>query len=108
MLAIVAGLLHPTAHSPRVGASASAKAGRVGGITLLLALLIGLPLAGRQDSYDLILTGGHVVDPANEIDGIRDVAIRKARTRMVRPVDGDLALKDTSERPPNSVGGLSQ
>ena len=75
--------LHPTAHSPRVGASASAKASRVGGITLLLALLIGLPLAGRQDSYDLILTGGHVVDPANEIDGIRDVAIRNGRIARV-------------------------
>ena len=52
-------------------------------IAILLALLIGLPLAAQQDSYDLILTGGHVVDPANEIDGVRDVAIRSGRIACV-------------------------
>ena len=52
-------------------------------ITLALALLICLPLAAQQDSYDLILTGGHVIDPANEIDGVRDVAIRSGRIARV-------------------------
>jgi dihydroorotase len=56
---------------------------RAGGITLLLALLIGLPLAAQQDAYDLLLIGGHVVDPANEIDGVRDVAIRNGRIARV-------------------------
>jgi dihydroorotase len=57
--------------------------GRAVGIIVLLALLAGLPLTARQDSYDLLLTGGHVIDPANEIDGVRDVAIRNGRIARV-------------------------
>jgi dihydroorotase len=48
-----------------------------------LSLLIGLPLAGQQDSYDLLLTGGHVIDPANGVDDVRDVAIRNGRIARV-------------------------
>ncbi len=33
--------------------------------------------------YDLLLIGGHVVDPANQIDGVRDVAIRNGRIARV-------------------------
>jgi dihydroorotase len=47
------------------------------------ALPLGLPLAAQQEAYDLLLTGGHVLDPANEIDGIRDVAIREGRIARV-------------------------
>jgi dihydroorotase len=57
--------------------------GRAVGIIVLLALVAGLPLTARQDSYDLLLTGGHVIDPANEIDGVRDVAIRNGRIARV-------------------------
>ena len=57
--------------------------GRAVGIIVLLALLAGLPLTAQQDSYDLLLTGGHVIDPANEIDGVRDVAIRNGRIARV-------------------------
>ena len=46
-------------------------------------MLIGLPLAGQQDSYDLLLTGGHVIDPANNVDDVRDVAIRNGRIARV-------------------------
>ena len=71
---------------------------RVGAIAALCTLLIGLELACRaeareshgerrrtaqQDSYDLLLTGGHVIDPANEIDGVRDVAVRAGRIARV-------------------------
>jgi dihydroorotase len=52
-------------------------------VTILLALLICLPLAAQQDSYDLILTRGHVIDPANGIDDVRDVAIRNGRIARV-------------------------
>ncbi len=41
---------------------------------LLGLLLLALPAAGQ--TYDILLKGGHVLDPANNIDGIRDVAIR--------------------------------
>ena len=29
--------------------------------------------------YDLLLQGGHVVDPANGINGVRDIAIKDGR-----------------------------
>src|SRR5262249_32001839 len=48
-----------------------------------LSFLIGLPLAGQQGSYDLLLTGGHVIDPANGVDDVRDVAIRNGRIARV-------------------------
>jgi dihydroorotase len=64
-------------------AEASAKAGRARRTAVLLALLIGLPLSAQQDSYDLILTRGHVIDPANGIDEVRDVAIRNGRIARV-------------------------
>jgi dihydroorotase len=47
------------------------------------SLVIALPLAGQQDSYDLLLTGGHVIDPANNVDDVRDVAIRNGRIARV-------------------------
>ena len=36
---------------------------------------------GRE--YDLLIAGGHVIDPANEIDGVRNVAIRGGRVARV-------------------------
>ena len=56
---------------------------RAVGIAVFLALVIGVGLPAQQDSYDLLLTGGHVIDPANEIDGVRDVAIRNGRIASV-------------------------
>ena len=35
--------------------------------------------------YDLILRGGHVVDPASGLDGIADVAVRDGRIAAVQP-----------------------
>ncbi len=43
-------------------------------------LLVGL-LQGQE--YDLLLKGGHVLDPRNGIDGKRDVAIAKGRIALV-------------------------
>jgi dihydroorotase len=56
---------------------------RAVGIVVLLALVAGSPLTARQDKFDLLLTGGHVIDPANEIDGVRDMAIRNGRVARV-------------------------
>jgi dihydroorotase len=53
------------------------------GIVALLALVASPPLTARQDKFDLLLTGGHVIDPGNEIDGIRDVGIRNGRVARV-------------------------
>src|SRR5438045_4635977 len=49
-----------------------------------LALLLALPLCG-QTQYDLLLKGGHVVDPKNNIDANRDVAIKDRRIVEVAP-----------------------
>jgi dihydroorotase len=42
---------------------------------LLIAFLPSSSLHG-QPSYDLVLKGGHVIDPKNGIDAVRDVAIK--------------------------------
>ena len=33
-------------------------------------------------TYDLILKGGHVIDPKNQIDAIMDVAIKDSRLKQ--------------------------
>src|SRR5947207_6131561 len=35
--------------------------------------------------YDIVLKGGHVIDPANGIDAIRDVAVSAGRIAAIRP-----------------------
>ncbi len=42
----------------------------------LLTLCVVLPLAAEQPViYDIILAGGHVIDPKNERDGVYDIGI---------------------------------
>jgi dihydroorotase len=41
---------------------------------MLLALVVA-PAASAQTSYDLLLRGGHVIDPRNGLSAVRDVAI---------------------------------
>ena len=48
-----------------------------------LSGLSWLTIAAQQEPYDIVLTGGHVMDPANDIDGLRDVAIRAGRVARV-------------------------
>ncbi len=38
-----------------------------------------------QPPYDLLLRGGHVIDPASGLDGIADIAIRDGRIAAVQP-----------------------
>jgi len=40
---------------------------------LLIGVLVTVPALGQ--TYDILLKGGHVIDPANGIDGVRDVAV---------------------------------
>jgi len=42
-------------------------------------------IARLRPGYDLVLKGGRVIDPANGIDGIRDIAIKKGRIAAVAP-----------------------
>lgn len=59
---------------------------------ILLFLFIGNTLA--QPAYDILLKGGHVIDPKNKIDGVRDVAIRDGVIAKVAPdISPDQARK---------------
>lgn len=40
-------------------------------------------MASETEIYDLVLSGGRVIDPANKLDGIADVAIRNGRVAAV-------------------------
>ena len=62
-----------------------------GGACLLLAA-IGQPPAPQQ--YDLLLKGGHVIDPKNRISAVRDVAITDGKVAAVAArIDAAQALK---------------
>ncbi|MBK9170724.1 MAG: amidohydrolase/deacetylase family metallohydrolase [Bryobacterales bacterium] len=50
-------------------------------LTLLTLLLAGSLCA--QPTYDLLLKGGHVIDPRNGLSAVRDVAIRDGRIAAV-------------------------
>jgi dihydroorotase len=48
-----------------------------------LALLCAVASGAWAQSYDLLLKGGHVIDPRNNIDGPRDVAIAAGKIAAV-------------------------
>ena len=62
-----------------------------------LAIVIGSPLATLAQTpprYDLLLKGGHVIDPANHIDDVRDVAVFQGKIAAVeRDIPADQAGK---------------
>src|SRR5262245_57762696 len=50
-----------------------------------LSLFIAVTAFAQQSQYDLILRGGHVIDPKNGVDAVRDVAIRGGKVAAVAP-----------------------
>ena len=61
-------------------------------LIIVLLLAANRPHAGEQ--YDLLLKGGHVIDPKNKINEIRDVAIRDREIAAVSPsIDAATAYK---------------
>jgi dihydroorotase len=61
---------------------------------LPLAFLLFVGSARAQETFDLLLRGGHVIDPANSISGVRDVAIRGGKIAAVaQKIDASRALK---------------
>ena len=52
-------------------------------------------MSDQQKPFDLILRGGHVIDPAQGLDGIMDVAVR----------DGRIAAVGKRHRRPGEGGG---
>ena len=51
---------------------------------MLLFLVAAAGPAGAEPKYDLLLRGGHVIDPRNGLSAVRDVAIAAARSRRSR------------------------
>ena len=43
--------------------------------TALFGFLFFLPVAGQGQEYDVLIKNGHVIDPKNNIDTIKDVAL---------------------------------
>src|SRR5580700_9248536 len=61
---------------------------------LILTLLLAAACLPAQQPYDLLLTGGHVIDAKNHIDAIRDVAISDGRiARVAQHIDASQARK---------------
>src|SRR5579883_2239317 len=50
-----------------------------------LWLVLWTVAAVRAQQYDLILKGGHVIDPANRVDQVRDVAVAGDRIARIAP-----------------------
>ena len=62
----------------------------------LLALACGFAHAftGSAQTYDLVLQNGHVIDPANQIDGPMDVAVKgNTIARVAEEIDPSAATK---------------
>src|SRR6202008_947577 len=52
----------------------------------VFVIIVGLPavmLAQADTRYDLLLKGGHVIDPANHIDEVRDVGVLQGKIAAV-------------------------
>ncbi len=50
----------------------------------LVAVLAVVPAARAQPRYEMLLKGGHVIDPLNQIDAVADVAIADGKIAAVR------------------------
>src|SRR5215813_8922642 len=72
-------------------------------ITAVLAIILGSPstiVAQTPPRYDLLLKGGHVIDPANHIDEVRDVAVFQGKIAAVEkniPADQAGKVVDVSK-----------
>jgi dihydroorotase len=66
-------------------------------IITALAIVIGSPrvtFAQTPPRYDLLLKGGHVIDPANHIDDVRDIAVFQGKIAAVeKDIPADQAGK---------------
>lgn len=50
---------------------------------LVISVLFMINGVSRAQTYNLVIKGGHLIDPKNQIDGITDVAILEGRIAMV-------------------------
>src|SRR5436309_8103455 len=69
---------------------------------MVFALFLGAPfvLFAQTPHYDLLLKGGHVIDPANHIDEVRDIAVFQGKIAAVEkniPANLDGKVVDVSK-----------
>ena len=68
-------------------------------LKLFAGLLIVFPLSIHAQKVDILLKGGHVIDPKNKIDGIMDVAIANGKIQQVAasiPAQGSAKVIDVT------------
>ena len=55
------------------------------GIVVSLVTILCMPanIFAQTPRYDLLLKGGHVIDPANHVDAVMDVAVLKDKMAAV-------------------------
>ncbi len=51
----------------------------------LLGFLLVVHAAAAQPRYQILLKGGHVIDPRNQVDAVMDVAVADGKIAAVRP-----------------------
>jgi dihydroorotase len=51
----------------------------------LLLLLAAVPVTAAEPKYDVLLRGGHVIDPRNNLSAVRDVGIAGGKIAAVAP-----------------------
>jgi hypothetical protein len=54
-----------------------------GQMKLVIFMLLAWTAFAQQPTYDLILKGGHVIDPRNTVDEVRDVATQGGKIAAV-------------------------
>src|SRR5882724_2443928 len=52
---------------------------------ILTAGLLACTLTAHAQQYDLVLRNGHVIDPKNNVDANRDIAIRDGKIAAIEP-----------------------
>ncbi len=71
-----------------------------------LAALLCLPTLAAAQTYDIVLKGGHIIDPANSIDAVGDVAIAGGKIARVGGTITDSAKKTIDVKGRYVVPGL--
>jgi len=74
---------------------------RLSGQILWLLVLIILPLALAGQNYDLVIKGGHLIDPKNDIDGPMDVAVLDGKiasvSKNIEPSTAEIVVDATGK-----------
>jgi hypothetical protein len=52
---------------------------------ILATTLLACAISGHAQQYDLVLRNGQVLDPKNNVDAKRDVAIRDGKIAAIEP-----------------------